>query len=235
MSVCAIVLSYKRPQNIERVVLPLCASTSIDKVIVSNNNPDIDLREWLGRASYEAKVSLVQQPQRSICAKRFEVALNESFDAFICPDDDLFLTTAQIDALIDSLRLEPNRVHGIFGEIHWFENARLRLGGGICAIECEVDILNRCYAFTRQHLLQMSVLAKELGYRDVGDALFIDDVLLSHCGDGSPICHDFGPLDSCATSDTPGIATYRETGFDEARIAAWLRLTQSVLIKGNRR
>jgi len=126
-------------------------------------------------------------------------------------------------------------VHGVFGEIHSFENGRLRLGGGISGIECEVDILNRCYAFTRMHLRQMSILAKELGYRDIGDVLFIDDVLLSHCGDGPPICHDFGPFESCVTSDTPGIATYRESGFDDTRMAAWLELAHSALVKGNRR
>jgi hypothetical protein len=235
MSVCAIVLSYKRPQNIERLLLPLCRSTSIDKVVVSNNNPDIDLRTWLGRAGIERKVTLMQQPHRSICAKRFEIALDEPFDEFICPDDDLFLSTLQVDALIDAVRREPGRVHGVFGEIHSFERGRLRLGGGICGIECEVDILNRCYAFTRNHLLQMSALAAELGYGGVGEAHFVDDLLLSHCGDGPPVCHDFGPLDSCETSDTPGIATYREAGFDEKRMAVWLQLMQSGRVKGIRR
>lgn len=235
MPACAIVLSYKRPQNMERVILPLCESTAIDKIIVSNNNPEIDLRDWLARVRHEPKVELIQQAHRAICAKRFEIALERSFDTYLCPDDDLFLTTAQIDALMAALDREPSRVHGVFGEIHSFSGGRLRLGGGIRGIECEVDILNRCYAFTRAHLLQMTKLAAELGYNEVGNALFVDDLLISHCGDGAPICHDFGPLDSCPTSDLPGIATYRESGFDEARVAAFLRLAQSNWVEGRRR
>jgi hypothetical protein len=235
MSVCAIVLSYKRPQNMDRVILPLCESAAIDKVIVSNNNPEIDLRDALKRVMSEPKVELIQQAHRSICAKRFEIALHQPFDAYLCPDDDLFLTSTQIDALIDALAREPTRVHGVFGEIHSFRDGRLQLGGGICGIECEVDILNRCYAFTRAHLLQMAMLASELGYGDVGNALFVDDMLISHCGDGAPICHDFGPLDSCPTSDMPGIATYKEAGFDEARVATYLRLARSGLVQGSRR
>jgi hypothetical protein len=218
-----------------RVLLPLCESAAVEKVIVSNNNPEIDLRDWLGPVLDEPKVDLVQQAQPSICAKRFEIALQQSFDTFLCPDDDLFLARAQIDALIDALRRDPSRVHGVFGEIHSFSGARLRLGGGISRIDCEVDILNRCYAFTRAHLLQMTVLAQTLGYRHVGEAVFVDDLLLSHCGDGRPVCHDLGPLDSCSTSDTPGIATFQEHGFDDARIAAYLRLSESTLVKGQRR
>ena len=235
MSVCAIVLSYKRPQNIERLVLPYIASTLIDRIVISNNNPDLDLLGWLGSVRDVPKVDLVQQPRRSLPGKRFEIALTEPFDTFLCPDDDLFLTTAQIDALLGALRHEPNRVHGVYGEIHSFVNGSMQLGGGIHGIECELDILNRCYAFTRDHLLQMSALARELGYQSVGDTLFVDDMLLSYCGDGPPICHDLGPLDSCETSETPGIATFRESGFDQARMALWLRLAQSDRVQGNRR
>lgn len=235
MSVCAIVLSYKRPQNIERLVLPFVASTAVDKIVISNNNPDVDLLAWLGRVNGLPKVGIVQQAQRSLPGKRFEIALAEPFDAFICADDDLFLSTAQIDALLDALRSEPNRVHGVFGEIQSFVNGNMQLGGGIHGIECELDILNRCYAFTRDHLLQMSALAREFGYKSLGDTLFVDDLLLSHCGDGPPICHDLGSLESCETSETPGIATFRERGFDEARMALWLQLARSDWVQGNRR
>jgi len=233
MSVCAIVLSYKRPQNIQRIVEQLCAVGAISKVIVSNNNPDVKLNHWLDVR--ELPVDVIEQVFPSICAKRFEIAATEPFDAFFCPDDDLFLTSAQIGGLIGTLEREPARVHGVFGEIHSFKDGKLRFGGGIHGIECEVDILNRCYLFTREHVRRMNELAVALDYKHLGEALYIDDVLLSFCGSGRPICHDFGPLDECPSSDELGIATYLERGFDEVRVAAYSRLAQMTAVSRQRR
>jgi hypothetical protein len=226
MSVCAIVLSYKRPQNIERIVAQLAEVSDISRILVSNNNPEVELGQWFDFAAYPVEV--INQPVKSLCAKRFELALQESFDYFICPDDDLFLTPPQIDALISAIRREPERVHGVFGEIHSFKDARLCLGGGIHGVECEVDILNRCYVFTKKHVERMNELALALDYKDLGQALYVDDVLLSFSGSGLPVCHDVGPLDECPSSDQPGIATYLEQGFDDIRIDTYLRLARTV-------
>lgn len=222
MSVCAIVLSYKRPQNIERIVAQLSLVEDISRIIVSNNNPDVELSQWFNPA--DDRIEVLSQPTKSVCAKRFELASQQPFEYFICPDDDLFLSRHQVGSLIELLKLEPDRVHGVFGEIRSFKAGRLRFGGGIHRLDCEVDILNRCYAFTKKHLLRMGELAVSLGYPHVGETLYIDDILLSFSGAGRPVCHELGELEECKSSDQPGVATYLEPGFDEVRMDAYLRL-----------
>ncbi|MBA4322624.1 MAG: hypothetical protein C0408_07390, partial [Odoribacter sp.] len=44
---CAIVLSYARPKNIEWIVRALLLCPFIEKVIVSNNNPDLKIEDWV--------------------------------------------------------------------------------------------------------------------------------------------------------------------------------------------
>lgn len=232
MSVCAIVLSYKRPRNIERIVSELAAATGISRIVVSNNNPEVELGQWFRPA--DDRIEVLTQPTRSICAKRFELAAVEPFEYFICPDDDLFLSCRQMESLIESLKREPQRVHGVFGEIRSFKAGKMRFGGGIHHLDCEVDILNRCYAFTGRHLVRMNELAVALGYSHVGEALYIDDILLSFSGAGQPVCHDLGELEECPSSDQPGVATYLEPGFDEVRMDAYLRLEKLTSHYGRR-
>ncbi|TAM54364.1 MAG: hypothetical protein EPN57_07055 [Paraburkholderia sp.] len=202
------------------------------RIVVSNNNPDVHLEQWFD--PIDARIEVLNQPTASICAKRFELAMHEPFEYFICPDDDLFLSGKQIETLIGLLKAEPDRVHGVFGEVRSFKAGRLRFGGGIHRIECEVDVLNRSYAFTQAHLLRMNELAVALGYRHVGEALYIDDILLSFSGTGRPVCHDLGELAECPSSDEPGVATYLEPGFDKVRMEAYLRLQQLTSHYGRR-
>ena len=56
MKACAILLNYKRPTNIERIVQQLCAVNSIDKIIISNNNPDVPLDDYFTLDDYPIEV-----------------------------------------------------------------------------------------------------------------------------------------------------------------------------------
>jgi Glycosyl transferase family 64 domain len=220
---CAIVLSYKRPQNIGRIVESLLATPGIQRVIVSNNNPDVDLGDWF--RARDARVEVRIQPKHEHCIKRFEIAMETKFDLFLCPDDDVFLSPQQYERLLSILRSDSQRVHGIFGEIPSFGPEGIRLGGGITGIDCEVDILNCCYAYTHAHAQRMFDLLRGAGIDDSEGAKHLDDVYLSFAGEGRPLCHDLGPFEKCTTSDLPGIATWTEPEFQRRRIDAYLRLS----------
>jgi len=224
MSVCAILLSYKRPQNIERIIKNLIATPNIKHVILSNNNPDIDLSKWFNLQQYP--IEFIQQANHEICIKRFEIALSLPYDYFICPDDDLFLSPKQLETLLDLAQQDRSKVHGIFGQIKSFNDNGFGLFSGVHGVTCEVDILNRVYCFSKEHLLKMIELIKQLNLKSMGDALHIDDLLISFSGQRHPICHDLGEFEDCPSSLEVGIATCAEDGFEAIRLATYRRLTE---------
>lgn len=222
MSVCAILLSYKRPQNIERIIKNLMATPSIKHVILSNNNPDINLGKWFNLQQHP--IEFIQQASHTICIKRFEIALNSTYDYFICPDDDLFLRPEQLQKLLDLAQQDTSRVHGMFGQIKSFHTTGIELFSGVHGVTCEIEILNRVYCFSRMHLLRMFELMKQLNLKSMSDALHIDDLLISFSGQGRPMCHDLGTFEDCPTSLEAGIATCAENGFDAIRLDTYRHL-----------
>lgn len=220
MNVCAILLSYQRPQNMARIIDETLRAPSVGRIIVSNNNPDIDLRQWVDFG--DSRISLLQQTSHCSPAKRFALALEEDAGHFLCLDDDLFLRGEQIQYLLDRLAQRPERIHGMYGQLRRAANAGFQ--SGIHAINREVDVLNRSYFFTRQHLDRMSGLGRALGFSDLTQAEMADDVLLSFSGEGKPLCHAIGPFEDCPTSHDPDIAVFMRHGFDPFREAVYQQL-----------
>ena len=207
----AVILSYLRPQNILRIVEQLDLSSQVARIVVSNNNPDIDLAPLLAAGP---KLTLIQQPRRFGPSKRFEIAVQDPADFFICIDDDLFLSHLQIDQLLHALVRDPRIPHGIWGERFDWSPGGLRLRRGIHGIDAPVDIVNRCYGFTKQHATRFFRLAGLLGRPpesvELGPG---DDILLSFTGNALPRCHDLGAFEDCPTSNDPSIAVWRKPDF----------------------
>lgn len=224
MSCCAIILSYKREQNIPCIVDSLLALAAVDHVIVSNNNPDIDLTGLLSCQLHNPQFELIQQTTRCHCIKRFEIARELDYDYFICIDDDVFLTQDQILTLLNELRMNPAVVHGFNGQLECFNQDGLFLHGGVGFANHPIDVLNNAYFFTKNHVIKMYDLAQLIGIEDISDAIFLDDILLSFSGQGKPVCHDVGPVKFCPSSEEIGVATYKENNFDPIRMNAYLKL-----------
>ena len=219
MSVCAILLSYQRPYNMARIIGETLRAPSVDRIIVSNNNPDVDLRQWI--TFDDSRVVLLQQTTHCSPAKRFVLALEEEAEHFLCLDDDLFLSGKQIQHMLDCLARQPTRIHGMYGQLRL---ADARFESGIHTQEREVDVLNRSYFFTRTHLHRMAELGRQLGFTDLSQAEMADDILLSFAGEGRPLCHAIGPFHDCPTSHDPAIAVFLRPGFDEFREAVYRKL-----------
>lgn len=223
MSVCAILLSYKRPQNMDRILRQTAEVAEISRIVLSNNNPEINIFDWIDPTAYPVEV--IQQERRCLYTKRFDIASRLDHDYFFCPDDDVFLSPQQISFLIDKLKRDPAVPHGMAGQIKTFSLTGVELQSGVVDIDCEVEILNRSYFFTRQHVQRMLELMRAVGLPSLEEARFMDDVLLSFSGNGLPRCHAIGPVADCETSHTPGIATWKEDGFYEFRLRELIRLT----------
>lgn len=224
-----IVLSFARPQNIQRILDEVRQADCCGRVILSNNNPEIDILDHIAPPSDGLEVR--QQKTRWDPIKRFLIARETGDGHFICIDDDVFLTAGQIDRLFSHLVLDPSRPHGIWGELYEPVDGEIRIRQGVRNMSCRVSVLNRVYAFTRDHVVRMFELMESLGIADPRDLKRVDDVLLSAAGAGRPQIHDLGPIDECPTSDQAGIALWREDNFHAPRLGLYASL-QSILEKG---
>jgi len=220
-SVVSIVLSYNRPNNIPRVLEGVIQSRYVSEVIVSNNNPSVELPH-LPR---DHRLAIVSQQDHMPAALRFFMAANLDAEAFVCIDDDLFLSGDQIDTLLDHLFEDPSIPHG--GP--WAQTLVHCVDGtpklkGWYYPDSAVDILNRAYVFTKAHAMRFSALSELIGYPTVEAAGPWDDIILSHCGNRQPQAHDLGPWDSCPTSNAPEVALWMQPGFAESRMEIFWRL-----------
>jgi hypothetical protein len=222
-----ILLSYARPQNMQRILNAVLGARSCAKIVLSNNNPEIDILDYVDPSP--ARLTIVQQAVRWPAVKRFCIARDSGDAYFVCIDDDLFLTVQQIDALVERLAENPSVPHGVWGaNVEFGTDTQGRgtvlLQGGLRNMSEPVRILNRVYAFTGGHVRRFFELLASLGIEDPRALGPADDILLSHSGAGLPLCHDLGALEECPTSDQEGIALWKEPGFLEARIAKIVQL-----------
>lgn len=211
-SIMAILTSYntERLKNIDPIIRSILKCEFIEKVVVSNHNPDIKLEQWV-RVKDE-RLKLINQNTRYGPGYRWEIAYGEDSDFIILIDDDLFIYPGQIKILIQHLFRQPGIPHGITGHYNtnYYQN-----------LEMEVDTLNQIYAITRQHLEKYFELLNAIkvidhtAYESI--ELYADDVLISRSGINKPMIHNIGSLLRCNTARKPGVAMHLEENFIEKR------------------
>ncbi len=213
---CAIVLSYARPKNIEWIVRALLLCPFIEKVIVSNNNPDLKIEEWV--CIDDDRLSLLNQKTRRRAGYRYEIARHLSYDYYIFLDDDIYLYPEQIESVYEQLCLNPSIPHGVWGQkvtIH--QDRSIEFHNGIRKRNESLDIINRAYFLTGNHAAKFIENMKQLGIEKVEDLQYGDDIILSMSGQGKPACHDVGEIFQCKSTDQDGIALWREGTFNNYR------------------
>ncbi|WP_431686419.1 hypothetical protein [Hahella sp. NBU794] len=209
-SVTAILLSYLRPENIQRIFGQLAKSKYIDKIIVSNNNPDVDLCVYIEQ---HPKLRLIQQVVHYPPWIRFEFAAHEPANYFFSVDDDIFLSVEQIDLLLERLFDRPVVPHGVWGQRIVNTPKGLKLVDGVQGQSRSVDVLNRVYACTKEHVLNSFKLLKILGLDHARKIGPFEDVLLSFGSAERPFCHDLGVLEECDSSSSLEKALHMKPGF----------------------
>ena len=100
----AIVLSYKRPQNIAPLVGLLLKAPSIRQVIVSNNNPVLSAWGTADGQLLAPRLCVVEQPTAAACHIKYQIARQQDSKLFLAIDDDVFLRPSQHR---DALRGSP--------------------------------------------------------------------------------------------------------------------------------
>jgi len=205
-----ILLSFKRVRNIQLIVQGLLKLPFVETIIVSNNNPEYRIEQWIHFK--DPRVRLINQPKPTPPGIRFELARGESGKYFLTIDDDVFLYSHQLTTLAKALMDDSLSPCGIQGENREFgtQNNGQRSEGwhsGISGFDGRVDVINRVYAFTREHLDEMYQLAARLNI-EVGALANGEDLLLSFSGYSKPRLIKVGRILGCLSENREGIATW---------------------------
>lgn len=211
-----VVLSFARPQNIRPIVRSLLRMPEVKDVIVSNNNPAVDLRPFLTGCG--PRVTLLSQAVTRGPDFRLHLARQDGGRYFLFIDDDMFLLPSQLSTVCRGLLADPSVPHGITGQIYdtWLD----RMHYSVTDHAGRLDVVSRVTACTDDHVREYFRLSALLGC----PAAFADDIILSFAGQGLPQSHRVGRILQCPTSDDARICLWKREGFFPVRMRLFLRV-----------
>lgn len=216
----AIVNSYKRPKNIQRIVDALLPSKLIRHIYVNNNNTSVFIEEHV---LANKKVTCINQTEDKGASIRFEIAKSHIEQNAIALDDDVFLTTTQINNLmLHFLNMTCGNVLGFWGEKKDYSTGLLV--GNRYRFNGTLEVLNLGYLFSKYQLKKYLRLLEWLKNDGFTKTEWIDDMVLSFSGEAKPRCIDIGPIAICQSSKDPNVATHKKEGFQEYRTQVFAQL-----------
>jgi hypothetical protein len=207
-----VLLSFKRPSNIDRILSSLVLCEFVTEILISSNNPAIRITEYLRTG--DPRIRIIHQPELRYASVRFEVSLETTSPFILAIDDDVFLEPEQIRTLFEALVADPTVPHGVGGQIY---SASQPLSSvAVTRTNQRVECLVWLFAYTRQHMHKYFDLLERLKIdnRTLRDS---EDVPLSFAGDDYSRIHNVGRFPHCPSNAKKEIATCRNPGFDERR------------------
>ena len=109
-SLTLILLNWKRPANVRRIVRAYICFSRIDEIIIWNNNPATKLR--LGIRDEKIKYF---ESHNHFTVSRYAATLFSRNEDILFHDDDLIFTEQQIERLFDVHLAYPKCIIGCFG------------------------------------------------------------------------------------------------------------------------
>jgi len=209
-----IVPSYHlaRARNLDPIVRNALRCEFIQRVIISNHNPSIRLKDWVKTPS--DRLTLVDQPIRRGCGYGWIVASQNPASHYLVIDDDTIPQPKQLAELLKQLLADPSVPHGMAG---WQAH-----GEFVERREAEVECVFNVYAVTRQHVERYVDFVGELTQRFglAADTIefYADDLVISQTGDREARVHDLGWVLRCRTSNREGIAISKDQEFWPRRL-----------------
>lgn len=190
----------------------------VEKVIISNHNPDVDIRDRI--KVKDSRLGILNQAVRQGCGYRWQIASEINPEYLVVIDDDLFLFPGQLTKLFNALLADPAIPHGLSG-INCLPDGSYEFRD---REDREMDFLCEIYALTKEHLghymkTYADLSSNEQIIRIVNSTT--DFILLSHTGVSRPKIHDVGRLFRDETFKTEGVAVHKREMFNE-----YLELTQ---------
>jgi len=230
----AVLLTHNRPQNISLLVEGALRNGFVTKVIVSNSNPQVKVRDWV--TSTDSRLLLVDETSRWQPGRRLVLARQTGAEYVLSIDDDIFFTPAQWRDFFSSLLADEDCPHGITGHLYW--PGTTSSNGSpfhhVAGRETKVDVLIGAYAFTSQHLKRVFELAAKIGILDLSQVRNGEDILLSFSGTKRPRIHAIRPILQCASTSLPGVALWKsDEQFWTERVSVFEKLREIQLTMGH--
>jgi hypothetical protein len=142
--VSVVMLSWKRPDNVARIVAALRRNALVDDVLVWHSHPEAPLPEL----EPDADLALVRTSRDLGMNARWAASVLARHDAVLMQDDDVLLSDAALRRLYEAWWHDPDVIHAIWGRnpdasgAYQFEDA--------AAAEAEIA-LTRALIFHRRH------------------------------------------------------------------------------------
>ena len=216
----AVLLVHRRQWNADLQVRLALQSPAIGRVVVSNDNPELDVHDVVRARS--PRLVLRNDAGRNQ-TRRFAVAAEDGADRFFLLDDDIFVSSEAITSMCARFEQDMSTPAGIWGQRLIGEAWEHAIQGD----RERVDVLNRGYLCTRDQAERVFELTAALGWSEEKTFRSVpcDDVLLSFTGDGPPrvIAADY--ID-CVSHSEADISSFRQAGFHDARVTAIHELRQ---------
>ena len=205
----AVLLTHNRPQNMWLLVKAALGNRFVTRVIVSNSNPQVKIRDWV--ASTDSRLTLVDETTPTQPGHRFVLARQTGAEYVLSIDDDIFLTPGQWKKFFEFLLSDERCPHGIIGQD--FHPGTTSSNGSpfhhITGRDTDVDVLIGAFAFTNEHLKRVFDLAAKIGVSDLSQVRNGEDILLSFSGTTRPHIHPLKPALFCASAGLPGVALWK--------------------------
>jgi hypothetical protein len=207
---CVVVLlTHNRPHNISLLVEGALRNRFVTKVIVSNSNPHVKIRDWV--ALTDCRLLVVDETIPTQPGHRLVLARQTAAEYVLSIDDDIFLTPKQWKDFFEFLLADEQCPHGIIGQD--FRPGTKSSNGSpfhhLIGRDTEVDVLIGAYAFTSEHLKRVFDLAANIGFSDLSRVRNGEDILLSFSGTTRPHIHPLKPALFCASEGLPGVALWK--------------------------
>ena len=204
-----VLLTHKRPQNMWLLVEGALRNRFVTRVIVSNSNPDVKIRDWV--ESTDPRLTLIDERTPTQPGHRLVLARQAGAEYVLSVDDDIFLTPRQWKNFFEFLLSDEQCPHGIIGQ-DYRPGTKSSNGSPfhhIVGRKREVDVLIGAYAFTSEHLKRVFDLAANIGVSDLSRVRNGEDILLSFSGTTRPHIHPLKPALFCASEGLPGVALWK--------------------------
>jgi GT2 family glycosyltransferase len=216
-AVSACLLSYKRPQHMQRIVDSLHTYPFIDEILVWNNNCDVQLQ------LHGDKVRVIQSTENMGCYGRFLCAREARNDVIYVQDDDAIVRN--MPQIYETFLSDCTRIAHALSPDHFANRDRTVYG------ECHLALLGWGAFFKKEWLSALDAYVAVDGesslFKREADKFFSLLLKRHH----NTIVADLGLLDTHAT---PGVALYLEhdanlkVALSVRRCLAFLRESRSV-------
>lgn len=112
--ITAILISYKRVDNLKKIVNSLIQSQLVGEIIIFNNNKYLDLNKYIQSLNSET-IKVINSNFNFLCVARYSICMLAKYENIFFQDDDLLFSINNLNHLYEKFKEDENRICGYRG------------------------------------------------------------------------------------------------------------------------